>query len=70
MYQAACTCHPEAASVGLTEEKAKEAHPEGVRIGKFNMAANGRSVASGETTGFIKVIADNKYGQILGLYIW
>ena len=60
---------PEAASVGLTEEKAKEAHPEGVRIGKFNMAANGRSVASGETTGFIKVIADNKYGQILGVHM-
>ena len=52
-----------------TEEKAKEAHPEGVRIGKFNMAANGRSVASGETTGFIKVIADNKYGQILGVHM-
>lgn len=33
------------------------------------MAANGRSVASGETTGFIKVIADNKYGQILGVHM-
>lgn len=60
---------PEAASVGLTEEKAKELHPEGVRIGLFQMAANGRSVASGEKTGFIKVIADNKYGQILGVHM-
>ena len=60
---------PEAASVGLTEEKARELHPEGIRVGKFNMAANGRCVASGERVGFIKVIADNKYGQILGVHM-
>lgn len=60
---------PEAASVGLTEEKARELHPEGIRIGFFQMAANGRSVASGEKQGFIKVIADNKYGQILGVHM-
>ena len=60
---------PEAASVGLTEEKARELHPEGVRIGLFQMAANGRSVASGERQGFIKVIADAKYGQILGVHM-
>lgn len=60
---------PEAASVGLTEEKARERHPEGIRVGRFNMAANGRCVASGERTGFIKVIADNKYGQILGVHM-
>lgn len=60
---------PEAASVGLTEEKARELHPEGVRVGLFQMAANGRSVASGEKQGFIKVIADNKYGQILGVHM-
>lgn len=60
---------PEAASVGLTEEKARELHPEGIRVGKFQMAANGRSLASGEKAGFIKVIADNKYGQILGVHM-
>lgn len=60
---------PEAASVGLTEEKARELHPEGVRIGLFQMAANGRSVASGERQGFIKVIADARYGQILGVHM-
>lgn len=60
---------PEAASVGLTEDKARELHPEGIRVGRFNMAANGRSVASGEKAGFIKVIADNKYGQILGVHM-
>lgn len=60
---------PEAASVGLSEEKARELHPEGVRIGLFQMAANGRSVASGERQGFIKVIADAKYGQILGVHM-
>ena len=60
---------PEAASVGLTEEKARELHPEGVRVGKFKMSANGRSLASGQKEGFIKVIADNKYGQILGVHM-
>lgn len=60
---------PEAASVGLSEEKARELHPEGVRIGLFQMAANGRSLATGERQGFIKVIADAKYGQILGVHM-
>ena len=60
---------PEAAGVGLTEEKARELHPEGIRVGKFQMSANGRSLASGEKAGFIKVIADNKYGQILGVHM-
>jgi len=61
--------NPEAAGVGLTEDKARELHPEGVRVGVFRMAANGRSVASGEKQGFVKVIADNKYGQILGVHM-
>lgn len=60
---------PECASVGLSEQKAKEKHPEGIRVGKFNMSGNGRSVASGETSGFVKVVADNKYGEILGVHI-
>ncbi len=60
---------PEAAGVGLTEQKARELHPEGIRVGRFAMSANGRSVASGEKQGFIKVIADQKYGQILGVHM-
>lgn len=60
---------PEAACVGLTEEKARELHPEGVRVGLFRMSANGRSLASGEKAGFVKVIADSRYGQILGVHM-
>lgn len=60
---------PEAACVGLTEAQAREQYPDGIRIGKFPMAANGRSVASGETEGFVKVITDAKYGEILGVHI-
>lgn len=60
---------PEAACVGLTEEKARALHPEGVRVGLFRMSANGRSLAGGEKTGFVKVIADSKYGQVLGVHI-
>lgn len=60
---------PEAACVGLTEAQAREQYPDGIRIGRFPMAANGRSVASGETAGFVKIIADAKYGEILGVHI-
>lgn len=59
---------PEVAMVGLTEEQARE-HYGDVRIGKFPFAANGRALASGETHGFVKVILDNKYGEILGIHI-
>ena len=60
---------PEAASVGMTEAAAREAHPEGVRVGIFPLSANSRSVASGEKAGFVKVIADSRYGEILGVHI-
>lgn len=58
---------PEVAMVGMTEEAAREKYD--VRIGKFNFAANGRALASGEEVGFVKVIADSKYGEILGIHI-
>lgn len=58
---------PEAASVGLTEEQAKQAYD--VAVGKFYFAGNGRAIASGETTGFVKVLVDKKYGEILGVHI-
>lgn len=60
---------PEAASVGLTEAKARELHPEGVLVGKFPFVANSRAVAYGEKQGFVKVIADKTYGEILGAHI-
>ncbi len=58
---------PEVGSVGLTEEQARKDHD--IRIGKFPFGANGRALASGEGEGFIKVIADKKYGEILGVHI-
>ena len=59
---------PEVAMVGLTEDQAREKYGD-VRIGKFAFAANGRALASGETEGFVKVVLDNKYGEILGIHI-
>ena len=58
---------PEVAMVGLTEEQAREKYD--VRVGRFDFAANGRSMASGDNLGFVKVIADAKYGEILGVHI-
>lgn len=59
--------HPEVAMVGYTEEQAREKYD--VRIGRFDFAGNGRAMASGDNVGFVKVIADNKYGEILGVHI-
>jgi dihydrolipoamide dehydrogenase (EC 1.8.1.4) len=56
---------PEAATVGLTEEAAKKEYD--ISIGTFSLYANGRALASGETDGFVKVIIDKKYGEILGV---
>lgn len=58
---------PEIGMVGLTETQAREKYD--ISVGKFNFAGNGRAIASGETTGFVKVIADRKYGEILGVHI-
>ena len=58
---------PEVAAVGLTEEQAREKYD--VAIGKFNFAANGRAIASDAAQGFVKVIADKKYGEVLGVHI-
>ncbi len=64
-----CTyAHPEVASVGLTEEQAVEAGHE-IEVGKFPWVGIGRAVAAGETEGFIKVIRDKKYSEILGAHI-
>jgi dihydrolipoamide dehydrogenase len=64
-----CTyCHPEVASVGLTEEQAKEAGHD-YAVGKFPWVGIGRAVAAGHTDGFIKIIRDKKYSEILGAHI-
>jgi dihydrolipoamide dehydrogenase len=61
-------CHPEVASIGLTEEQAKERKLE-YQVGKFPFSANGRARTAGETEGLVKIIRDKKYGEILGAHI-
>ncbi len=64
-----CTyCHPEVASVGLTEKQAKEKGYE-LKVGKFPLSASGKATANGDTDGFIKVIFDAKYGEWLGCHM-
>ncbi|SFH91250.1 dihydrolipoyl dehydrogenase [Halpernia frigidisoli] len=64
-----CTyCHPEVASVGMTEKQAREKGYE-LKIGKFPFSANGKATANGDTDGFIKVIFDAKYGEFLGCHM-
>ena len=64
-----CTyCHPEVASIGLTEAQVKEKKLE-YKVGKFPFSANGRARTSGETDGFVKIIRGAKYGEILGAHI-
>lgn len=58
---------PEAASIGLTEKQASEKGK--VLVGRFDFGANGRALASGEGKGFVKVLADSVYGEILGVHI-
>jgi dihydrolipoamide dehydrogenase len=64
-----CTyCHPEVASVGLTEEQAREQGFD-VEVGKFPWVGNGRALAHGDSGGFLKVIRDRKYSEVLGAHI-
>lgn len=64
-----CTyCVPEVASVGYTEEEAKEAGYE-VKVGKFPFTASGKAKAAGHPEGFVKVIYDAKYGEWLGAHM-
>ncbi|ENY8623197.1 dihydrolipoyl dehydrogenase [Clostridioides difficile] len=59
---------PEVASVGITEEDARKKY--NVKVGKFNFAGNGRALASGQEQGYVKVVADAKYGEILGIHMF
>lgn len=64
-----CTyCHPQVASVGLTEKAAKEAGYE-VKVGKFPFSALGKAIAIGDTTGTAKLVFDAKYGELLGAHL-
>jgi dihydrolipoamide dehydrogenase len=61
-------CHPEVASIGLTEDQAKE-QKIAYQVGRFPFSANGRARGTGETEGFVKIIREKKYGEILGAHI-
>ncbi len=64
-----CTyCHPEVASVGLTEAQAREAGHD-IEVGKFPFVGNGRALAGGHADGFVKVVRDRRYSEILGAHI-
>jgi dihydrolipoamide dehydrogenase len=64
-----CTyTHPSVASMGLTERAAREEKRE-IRIGKFPLQVSGRALAAGETDGFVKLIFDSKYGELLGVHM-
>ncbi|MDG2057158.1 MAG: dihydrolipoyl dehydrogenase [Tateyamaria sp.] len=66
---AGCTyCHPQVASVGLTEAKAKEAGYT-VKVGKFPFVGNGKAIALGEPEGMIKTVFDAKTGELLGAHM-
>jgi dihydrolipoamide dehydrogenase len=64
-----CTyTHPQVASMGYTEKKARDAGKQ-IKIGKFPFSASGRAKAAGETDGFVKLIFDKQYGELLGVHM-
>ncbi len=64
-----CTyCHPEVASVGLTEADARDQGID-IEVGVFPWSANGRALTAGETEGFVKIIREKKYSELLGAHI-
>jgi len=70
-YKAVPSCtftHPEVATVGLSEREARDKGYD-VRVGKFPLAASGRAMTYGDTDGLVKVVADAKYGELLGVHI-
>ena len=68
MMPRATYCQPQIASFGLTEAQAVEAGHD-VKVGKFNVQANGKALGMGETDGMIKLVVDGKYGEILGAHM-
>jgi dihydrolipoamide dehydrogenase len=61
-------CEPQIGSIGLTEQQARQAG-HAVKIGKFPFAANSKASILGRHEGFVKVVAEEKYGEILGVHI-
>jgi len=61
-------CHPQVASFGLTEKAAKEQGYE-VKVGRFPFIANGKALGLGDYQGFVKIVSDAKYGEILGAHM-
>lgn len=68
MMPRATYCQPQVASFGLTEAQAKERGHD-VKIGRFPFQANGKALGLGESTGWVKLITDSKYGEILGAHL-
>jgi dihydrolipoamide dehydrogenase len=61
-------CHPQTASFGMTEDQAKEAGYD-IAVGKFNFQANGKALGLGDYAGWVKIIVDKKYNEILGAHM-
>lgn len=61
-------CHPEVASIGLSVEDAEAAGHE-VKVGKYPLNAHGRALTAGSDEGFVKIVADTKYGEVLGIHM-
>ncbi|MFQ5679058.1 MAG: dihydrolipoyl dehydrogenase [Gemmatimonadota bacterium] len=61
-------CHPEVASIGLTEAAARDAGHE-VKVGKYPLAAHGRALTAGHPEGFVKIVAEAAYGEVLGVHM-
>jgi dihydrolipoamide dehydrogenase len=61
-------CHPQVASVGMTEEEAKEAGKQ-IKVGKFKLGGVGASVVYDDRAGMVKIVGDPQYGEILGAHI-
>ena len=68
MMPRATYCQPQVASFGLTEARAKELGHE-IKVGRFIFQANGKALGLGDYAGFVKIITDAKYGEILGAHM-
>ena len=68
MMPRATYCHPQVASFGLTEAQAKEAGYD-VKVSRFNFQANGKALGLGDYAGWVKLITDSRYGEILGAHM-
>jgi len=71
-YKAIPSCiytSPEMASVGLTEQEARRIFKDNIKVGRFSYAASGKAMTIGERIGFVKIIAEPKYNEILGVHI-